>query len=428
VSKPAAATADASLYHVAGARVGKSVPTALEWLRQKHLDTPEEDLVRDALHELLTSRGDLPAHAPSEIAAKLVRKRFEERRCELASAQADLQRREEQFRERSRSLQDEREKQRLAEEELQKYPRPAWLENCEGTINMAVVGNSGVGKSLLINKFRRVRPGTEHWAPVGVKETTLRPTMYIFPGVDRVRLWDLPGAGTAEFPQSSYISTMGLRYFDSVLIVSAGRFTETEMLLRGELQEYGVPFHMVRTKVDLDVWNNEEDNGLSEATTLAKIRDEHRDQHGSEGLYLVSLRDTERYDFRALRCNAFPGLKNHLQAIDFLFPSTAQGDCSGNWGDGWQMPELLPPAIAGIQGQWRDFAGTQYIIDGWEGHITCTNGETAIVELDENDGWMQWCGRWRTDLASVREAAKSSELRWAPMDLTLRPLVWRWDG
>ena len=76
--------------------------------------------------------------------------------------------------------------------------------------NVAVVGNSGagltallqrlvrsswqyrgrralkVGKSLLINKMRRVRPGEPDWAPTGVKETTLRSRPSL-----RVLLWVL---------------------------------------------------------------------------------------------------------------------------------------------------------------------------------------------------------------------------------------------
>ena len=32
-----------------------------------------------------------------------------------------------------------------------------------------------VGKSLLINKMRRLKPGAAEWAPTGVKETTLSP-------------------------------------------------------------------------------------------------------------------------------------------------------------------------------------------------------------------------------------------------------------
>lgn len=45
-------------------------------------------------------------------------------------------------------------------------------------MNLAVVGNSGVGKSLLINRLRRLRPQAEGWAAVGVNETTREPSMF----------------------------------------------------------------------------------------------------------------------------------------------------------------------------------------------------------------------------------------------------------
>ena len=76
-------------------------------------------------------------------------------------------------------------------------------DKVDGCINIAVVGNSGVGKSLLINRrvspsclavceaslvklvecsclfdrLRRMRPQAEGWAAVGVNETTREPTM-----------------------------------------------------------------------------------------------------------------------------------------------------------------------------------------------------------------------------------------------------------
>ena len=139
----------------------------------------------------------------------------------------------------------------------------AWLDKVEGCINIAVVGNSGVGKSLLINRLRRLRPKAEGWAPVGVNETTREPTMqllkafqgisrlrsrgfeafglcfsaprgleaprYPYPSQPSVRLWDLPGAGTVAVPAETYLQDMGLRYFDRVVVVSAQRFTEMEV-------------------------------------------------------------------------------------------------------------------------------------------------------------------------------------------------------
>lgn len=42
------------------------------------------------------------------------------------------------------------------------------------------------------------------------------------------RLWDLPGAGTHEWPAASYVRDAGLRHFDGVLLVTSGAFTEGE--------------------------------------------------------------------------------------------------------------------------------------------------------------------------------------------------------
>merc|ERR1719469_1503498 len=210
---------------------------------------------------------------------------------ELLSGEREaLARREEVLRKAQADVDLERERQRRSEEERKTYPPPDWLKNVKGTLNIGVTGNAGVGKSLLINRLRKVRPGAQDWAAVGVKEQTMTPTKYHFPSEQRVRLWDLPGAGTEKFPSSTYIQTMGMRYFDRVVIVSAGRFTSTEVALKEELEAHKVPFVMVRTKVDIDVWNNYEDNKLREKETLAQIREDFG-QNGIEDAFLVSLRD-----------------------------------------------------------------------------------------------------------------------------------------
>ena len=55
-----------------------------------------------------------------------------------------------------------------------------------------------------------------------------------------MRLWDLPGAGTPKFPLESYMRSMGIKYFDEVVIASAARFTETDLELMDELRMHGV--------------------------------------------------------------------------------------------------------------------------------------------------------------------------------------------
>jgi predicted GTPase len=64
-------------------------------------------------------------------------------------------------------------------------------KNC--TLNIAVTGNSGVGKSTLINTIRSLRAYDHGAAAVNVIECTTEPTPYIHPENENLKLWDLPG-------------------------------------------------------------------------------------------------------------------------------------------------------------------------------------------------------------------------------------------
>eukprot|EP00928_Gymnodinium_smaydae_P025440 TRINITY_DN20258_c0_g2_i1.p1 TRINITY_DN20258_c0_g2~~TRINITY_DN20258_c0_g2_i1.p1 ORF type:complete len:489 (+),score=112.17 TRINITY_DN20258_c0_g2_i1:76-1467(+) len=438
-SQPATSSADARapLSPLDGLALGAGV-SVKEWLAQRLDEMPEEDPLREALSDIVGGRGQAPAHAPAKVtgedAALLkslvenvtnLQRKLEAEKKGYDQGQKDLQRREEELQALESRLAREREQQRLREEARTNYPQPAWLENVEGTVNVAVVGNSGVGKSLLINKLRRVSgPHAENWAPVGVRETTFVPTMYTFAGEARVRLWDLPGAGTERFPQATYIQEMGLRYFDSVLIVTAGRFTSTETELSKELNGHGVPYYMVRTKVDLDVWNNMHDNMLTEDATLRQIQKDLRER-GVQDPYLVSSRDPDKYDLTRLLCNAFPGLKERLDATSFLFaPAEAKG-----WNDGWSMPQLVSRLAAGIQGQWTDsHTNTLFMVDGSDVHITTADQKTAVVPLVEDEGKLWWMNHWYVSDDSVRNSRQSGELRWTPTDIVrTKPYIWRWS-
>eukprot|EP00930_Biecheleria_cincta_P028216 TRINITY_DN19686_c0_g1_i1.p1 TRINITY_DN19686_c0_g1~~TRINITY_DN19686_c0_g1_i1.p1 ORF type:complete len:463 (+),score=86.36 TRINITY_DN19686_c0_g1_i1:1-1389(+) len=436
-SQPVESGADA--VHLSGAKFGLT-PSVADWLRQKAKEMPEEDvagdMLADALLKVLDTRGPRPVHAPAvanseelssmkELAGRLVdlQQQLASQRDDIGAEREELARREQELREQERALQAEHERRRNLEESMKNYPVPVWLgDHQDGVMNVAVVGNSGVGKSLLINKLRRLKPGASKWAPTGVKETTMSPTMYTFPGIQRVRLWDLPGAGTVEFPHESYIRDMGLRHFDSVLIVTAGRFTSIEVMLREELQKHGVPFFMVRTKIDLDIWNNKLDNELEENVTLENIRAEQR-SHGIDRLYLVSSREPTRYDMPQLVLDAFPGVSQHLDAQSFLFTAGP----SNTWDESWSMPVVLSRNLANIQGHWQDgICEAFYLIDGHDVHVTLGTGQTTEITLTEEQDKIWWCAQWWVDSASVNKARESGELRWAPAEIKHKPLVWRW--
>jgi len=122
-------------------------------------------------------------------------------------------------------------------------------------------------------------------------------------------IWDLPGAGSKDFPQKWYLQMMGIRHFDMVILVTADRFTEAELMLLQELQSWNVPFFLVRNKVDnaielrLEEESKEEERKREVAEeTVAAIREHFETEYGLDTVYLVSSRAEwrDRLDFRKL--------------------------------------------------------------------------------------------------------------------------------
>jgi GTPase SAR1 family protein len=152
-----------------------------------------------------------------------------------------------------------------------KYPPPGWLPNTG--IHWAIVGERGVGKSTLSNLMRggltREHPD---FAPVGVVETTTEPKRYNFPGCPKVSLWDLPGCGTMRFPAATYISTYGLRYFAGIILVLEEKFPEIYAEIIKHLEEFRVPYYLVRSKMDMAVDNNRNDYNIPAEETCVQVR------------------------------------------------------------------------------------------------------------------------------------------------------------
>lgn len=424
-SLPKVSTADAS--HLQG--IAFNAPCVQEWLSQ--IETPEEDRTAELLAEGLRERGSAPVHAPrmpggleaarlQSLADSLAQLRQEvaQERERLGEWRTEMEAREGQLQEAERKLEAEREEQRRLEQARRDYPPPSWLVKSEGTMNVGVVGNSGVGKSLLINRLRGIRPGAEGWAPVGVSETTMAVSMYAFPNERRVRLWDFPGVGTARFPRETYIARFGLRYLDAVIIVTAGRFTETEIELRTELERHKVPYAMTRTKADIDIWNNREDNGKDEASTLCEIAADVGRQCGGVRPYIVSLRDPKAYDFPQLVADVFPCL-SHKQWATTL---------GGGWDEAWVLPVALSATVGGIQGRWIDNHNMMYYISGLQVHMTeVPTGRAANLMLTDIGGKVWWLDRFFVDPPAVRRAKTTGELRWASADRKNgRRMAWRW--
>lgn len=128
-------------------------------------------------------------------------------------------------------------------------------------------------------------------------------------------IFDLPGVGTPNYPQATYLKDMGLRHYDFVVLLTSTRFTEAELLLMEGLRYWGVPFFLVRNKVDVDVQNEidkvEEMQGKEvgaerkkeiELETIQSIREFFKEEFNITDLYLVSSKRKliDQFEFRKL--------------------------------------------------------------------------------------------------------------------------------
>jgi hypothetical protein len=98
-------------------------------------------------------------------------------------------------------------------------------ENFEkGRIHIAVCGQSGSGKSSVINALRGIQNSQVGAAPTGTTETTqTRSTYHAHESICTTTLHDLPGGGTRRTPIEDYYNNQKLYLFDLLLVTHSGR-------------------------------------------------------------------------------------------------------------------------------------------------------------------------------------------------------------
>lgn len=143
---------------------------------------------------------------------------------ERARVQAELDRVRRELEERKAA--EEREARRIADEKAAEKrtmaEAPARLGLNPKRFNVAIAGDSGVGKSTMINALLGPGLPDADYAEVGVIETTQAPRAFNIPG-SLLTVWDLPGFGTALHPIATYVSDKMLYVFDCVVIMYKGR-------------------------------------------------------------------------------------------------------------------------------------------------------------------------------------------------------------
>ncbi|KAL1276961.1 hypothetical protein QQF64_023634 [Cirrhinus molitorella] len=121
------------------------------------------------------------------------------------------------------------------------------------SLNVAVTGKTGSGKSSFVNALRGLNDEDDGAAPTGVTETTMEHTMYEHPEMPNVKIWDLPGIGTPNFKAKKYLKDVKFNTYDFFIILNSERFMEHDIMLAKEIRKQKKSFYFVRSKIDNDI-------------------------------------------------------------------------------------------------------------------------------------------------------------------------------
>ncbi|KAI4569719.1 hypothetical protein MJT46_007013 [Ovis ammon polii x Ovis aries] len=114
------------------------------------------------------------------------------------------------------------------------------LQSAENaTLNVAVIGQSGSGKSSFINVLRGIGHEQAGSASVGDVPTTTKKTPYPHLKCPNMTFWDLPGTGTPESNPDPYQEVVGDDNYDFFIIISSSRFSANDAFLAQTIQETG---------------------------------------------------------------------------------------------------------------------------------------------------------------------------------------------
>ncbi|XP_048355974.1 interferon-inducible GTPase 5-like isoform X1 [Sphaerodactylus townsendi] len=174
------------------------------------------------------------------------------------------------------------------------------------TLQIAITGVSGAGKSSLVNALRGMTDFEDGAAETGVTETTMEHKSYPHPTFPNVTMWDLPGIGTPNFKPKEYLKKVKFEKYDFFIIIASNRFTENDVLLAREIRKTNKRFYYLRTRVDSSIDSESKKPNYSKEKCLEKIREyccDNLTQAGESNprVFLISRWHLDKYDFPLLQ-------------------------------------------------------------------------------------------------------------------------------
>ena len=196
-------------------------------------------------------------------------------------------------------------------------------------LNVAVIGNSGVGKSSFINAIRGLTADDEGAAHTDVIEATMEIRGYRYPDNPMLMLWDIPGVGTNVYHRQTYLFDIGVDRFDFFLLITADRFTENDTWLGNEFHKRNKTYYFVRTKIGNDISDHKKAHPRThdEEAVKGRIRRHiagylRKISHGDVHIFLIDNFKCQKFDFEELKkkiMKDFPELKRTalIRALHF---------------------------------------------------------------------------------------------------------------
>ena len=179
------------------------------------------------------------------------------------------------------------------------------------TVNIAIIGKSGSGKSSFINAFLGLDEDLDEGAAeTGCTETTMEPTHYLVPNKPNLKLWDVPGIGGVKHQdRDNYLEKIKLETYDGFILMTSKRLYEEDCWLAKTIHLASRSLFLVRSKVDEDVsaYKRKFKNRKSYAECLKLVKEaiskeltENLAQEGfvrDQKFYLIDNLEPENTDF-----------------------------------------------------------------------------------------------------------------------------------